>query len=179
MRVARDIGTDRVRVAGARPIESGLHRGIRRGLAGLLHILVCNAGIMAPPEQRTAEGGRCNSRPITSGISRAPTDPRIADIALTAHSIDIDRGKLALSKTKNAEVKQFAPQMVDDHSAGVKEVVALATRLGVKPETNPTSKSLKDGAKRAAARLKKESGFAFDKDSHQHRGRVSPGGVDA
>jgi len=84
MRVARDIGTDRVRVAGARPLESGLHRGIRRGLAGPLHILVCNAGIMAPPEQRTAEGGRCNSRPITSAISRAPTDPQIADIALTS-----------------------------------------------------------------------------------------------
>ena len=81
MRGARDIGTDRMRVAGARPLESGLHRGIRRGLAGL-----------------------------TSAISRAPTDPQIADIALTAHNIDIDRGKLAPSKTKNAEVKQFAPQ---------------------------------------------------------------------
>ena len=94
----------------------------------------------------------------------APTDPQIADIALTAHNIDIDRGKLALSKTKNAEVKQFAQQMVDDHGAGVKEAVALATRLGVKPETNPTSKSLKEGAKKARARLTKESGAKFDKD---------------
>src|SRR5438094_9451887 len=94
----------------------------------------------------------------------APTDPQIADIALTAHNIDIDRGKLALSKTKNAEVKQFAQQMVDDHGAGVKEAVALATRLGVKPETNPTSKSLKEGAKKATARLTKESGAKFDKD---------------
>jgi putative membrane protein len=98
------------------------------------------------------------------GKSAPPTDPQIADIALAAHNIDIERGKLALSKTKNAEVKQFARQMVDDHSAGVKEAVALATRLGVKPETNPTSMSLKDGAKKAAARLKKESGAAFDKD---------------
>ncbi len=55
-------------------------------------------------------------------------------------------------------MKQFAQQMVDDHSAGVKEALALATRLGVKPETNPTSKSMKDSAKKAAARLKKESG---------------------
>ena len=94
----------------------------------------------------------------------APTDPQIADIAVTAHQIDIDRGKLALSKTKNAEVKQFAQQMVDDHSAGLKEAVALATRLGVKPEANPTSKSLKDGAHKATAKLKKESGAAFDKD---------------
>src|SRR5262249_14360572 len=38
------------------------------------------------------------------------------------------------------------------------------TRLGVKPETNATSKSLKNGAKTVAARLKKESGAKFDKD---------------
>ncbi|HKC60544.1 MAG TPA: DUF4142 domain-containing protein [Myxococcales bacterium] len=94
----------------------------------------------------------------------AITDPEIADVALTAHKIDIARGKLALSKTKNAEVKQFAQQMVDDHGAGLKEAVALATRLGVKPESNATSKSLQDGAKKAAARLKKESGAKFDKD---------------
>jgi len=107
-----------------------------------------------------------------------PTDPQIADIALTAHNIDIDRGKLAPSKTKNAEVKQFAPQAGRRPQRGREGGGRLATRLGVKPETNPTSKSLKDGAKRAAARLKKESGVAFDKDLHQHRGRVSPGGVD-
>jgi len=94
----------------------------------------------------------------------AITDPEIADIAVTAHKIDIARGKVALSKTKNAEVKQFAKQMVDDHGAGLKEAVALATRLGVKPQTNATSKSLQDGAKKASARLKKESGAKFDKD---------------
>ena len=32
---------------------------------GPLHVLVNNAGVMALPEQRTAEGGRCSSRPIT------------------------------------------------------------------------------------------------------------------
>jgi len=90
-------------------------------------------------------------------------DPQIADVALTAHQIDIARGKVALKKTRNEEVKQFAQQMVDDHSAGVKEAVALATRLGVKPEKNDTSKSLQDGARTASARLKRESGAKFDR----------------
>jgi putative membrane protein len=94
----------------------------------------------------------------------ALTDPQIADVAVTAHNIDIARGKLALAKTKNDEVKQFAQQMIEDHGAGVKEAVALATRLGVKPEKNGTSKGLEAGAKKAAARLRKESGARFDKD---------------
>jgi putative membrane protein len=92
------------------------------------------------------------------------TDPQIAEIVLTANNIDIARGKLALSKTKNPDVKQFAQQMIDDHGASNKEAVALATRLGVKPEKNATSKSLDAGAKKATARLKKESGAKFDKD---------------
>jgi putative membrane protein len=99
-----------------------------------------------------------------SAESQKPTDPQIAHIAATAHQIDIDRGKLALKKSKNSEVKQFAQQMVDDHSAGLKEAVALCKKLGVKPEANPTSKSLMDGAHKATAKLKKESGKKFDKD---------------
>jgi putative membrane protein len=101
---------------------------------------------------------------VAASPAFALTDPQIADVAVTAHNIDIARGKLALSKTKNDEVKQFAQQMVDDHGAGVKEAVALATRLGVKPEKNGTSKGLEAGAKKAAARLRKESGARFDKD---------------
>jgi putative membrane protein len=92
------------------------------------------------------------------------SDPQIATIALTAHQIDIDRGKLALKHTKNDEVKQFAEQMVNDHQAGINEAKALAKRLGVKPEASDTSKSLQADAKKATARLKKEKGGSFDKD---------------
>jgi len=91
-------------------------------------------------------------------------DPQIATVALTAHQIDVDRGKLALKHTHNDEVKQFAEQMVHDHEAGIKEAMDLAKRLGVKPEQSDTSKSLKADADKVTKRLKKEKGAAFDKD---------------
>lgn len=91
-------------------------------------------------------------------------DPQIATVALTAHQIDIDRGKLALKHTHNDEVKQFAEQMVHDHQAGLDEAMALAKRLGVKPEQSDTTKSLKKDAAKVTERLKKEKGAAFDKD---------------
>jgi putative membrane protein len=90
-------------------------------------------------------------------------DPQIATVALTAHQIDIDRGKMAAKKTKNAEVKQFAEQMVHDHTDGKNEVLALAKKLGVKPEESSVTKSLKDGAKDTEKKLKGEKGAAFDK----------------
>ena len=92
------------------------------------------------------------------------TDPQIATIALTAHRIDVDRGKLAMKHTKNDEVRQFAEQMVNDHQAGIQEAMALAKRLHVKPQASSVSKSLQADAKKATARLKKEKGAAFDKD---------------
>jgi putative membrane protein len=102
----------------------------------------------------------------SSGSARAEdlNDPQIATVALTAHQIDIERGKMAEKKTKNAEVKQFAEQMVKDHTDGKNEVLALAKKLGVKPQESSVTKSLKDGAKQTQKKLKGEKGAAFDKD---------------
>jgi len=91
-------------------------------------------------------------------------DNQIANVALTANQIDIDRGKLVLKHTHNDEVKQFAEQMIHDHGASNEEAKALAGRLGVKPEPSDTSKSLQADAKKVTARLKKEKGAKFDKD---------------
>jgi putative membrane protein len=90
-------------------------------------------------------------------------DPQIATIALTAHQLDAERGKLAQKKTKSEDVKQFADQMVNDHTAGANEVLALAKKLGVKPEESSVTKSLKDGAAETTAKLGKLNGAAFDK----------------
>ena len=69
-----------------------------------------------------------------------------------------------MHKTRNAEVKQFAEQMVHDHEAGKQEVLALARQLGVKPEGSDVTKSLEADAKKVARRLAKEKGAAFDRD---------------
>jgi putative membrane protein len=90
-------------------------------------------------------------------------DAKIATIALTAHEIDVERGKLASKKTRNEEVKQLADQMVTDHGAGKVEVLDLATKLKVTPVQSAVTKGLKDGATQTAGSLKKLKGAAFDK----------------
>jgi len=97
-----------------------------------------------------------------------PSDPQIAHIVVTANQIDIDAGKLAKSKSKNKEVQAFAQQMITDHTAVNQQAGALAKKLGVKPEDNDTSKSLKKGATENVANLKKLSGAAFDKAYVDH-----------
>lgn len=97
-----------------------------------------------------------------------PTDPEIAHIVVTANTIDITAGKLAQSKSKNAEVKNFAKLMVTDHTAVNKQATDLAKKLNVTPKDNAISKSLMQGADENIAKLKKDSTKGFDKDYVDH-----------
>jgi putative membrane protein len=92
-----------------------------------------------------------------------PTDPQIVGIVVAANQIDIDYGKLALSKAKNKEVRDFAQQMVTDHSALQKSVFDLGAKLNVTPADSDTSKSLKSQSEDTTRKLKALKGKAFDK----------------
>lgn len=92
-----------------------------------------------------------------------PTDAQIAHIVVTANQVDINAGKLAQSKGTNKDVKAFAKQMVTDHSGVNKQATALVKKLKVKPEDNPTSKSLMAGGEANIKKLKGLKGKEFDK----------------
>jgi putative membrane protein len=93
----------------------------------------------------------------------APSDPQIAHIAYTAGQIDITAADQALKKSHNKEVIDFANLMARDHKAVNDQALALVTKLGVKPEDNPTSQALSKQAASEAAKLDKLNGAAFDK----------------
>jgi len=97
-----------------------------------------------------------------------PSDPQIAAIVVTANQVDIDAGKLAVSKSKNKTVQDFAQLMITDHTGVNKSATELVTKLHVTPEPNPTSQSLQKGGDENLANLKKLSGAAFDKAYVDH-----------
>ncbi|MFM0756000.1 MULTISPECIES: DUF4142 domain-containing protein [Paraburkholderia] len=100
--------------------------------------------------------------------STVPTDPQIAAIVVTANQVDIDAGKLAESKTKSKDVKAFAQRMVTDHSGVNKAATDLVHKLGVTPEDNPTSQSLKQDGDANLANLKTLKGPRFDRAYIDH-----------
>jgi len=91
------------------------------------------------------------------------TDANIGAIVVAANQIDIDYGNIALTKSKNKEVQDFAQRMVTDHSSVQKAVLDLAAKLKLVPEDNPTSQSLKKNAVTVTAKLKSLKGREFDK----------------
>ena len=92
------------------------------------------------------------------------TDAQIAHIAYTAGDLDIKAAEIALTKTKNPEVKAFAENMVRDHKAVNDQALALVKKLGVSPEDNDTSKGLAKQAEEERAKLSALDGAAFDKE---------------
>ena len=91
------------------------------------------------------------------------TDPQIAHIAVTANQIDVNYAAIAKEKSKNKEVLRFAETMASDHAGVIKKATDLAKKLGVTPEDNATSKSLKEQEAKTSKYLRSLSGAAFDK----------------
>ncbi len=97
-----------------------------------------------------------------------PTDPQIVGIVVAANQIDIDSGKLALSKSHNKQVRSFAQQMITDHTAVQKSVFDLGAKLHVSPADSDTSASLKKQAAESTEQIKGLKGAAFDKAYVDH-----------
>ena len=107
--------------------------------------------VALPPARANAQAGG------------APSDPEIVGIVVAADQIDIDYAKLAMSKAKDKQVKDFAQQMITDHSAVQKSVFGLAAKLKVTPADSGTSNSLKTQAQQTMQKLQGLKGKAFEK----------------
>ncbi len=112
-------------------------------------------------------------------LAQAPTDPQIVQIVQTANKIDINQAKLALKKSNNAQVKEFANQMISDHTNLEKSVADLAKKLNVTPQDSDTSKQLQQQAAAETKKLNSLSGKAFDKEYASHEVAFHQAVIDA
>lgn len=101
--------------------------------------------------------------PNVSAQATKPTDAQIAHIAYTAGVIDVAAGKQALSISTNKDVREFAEEMVRDHTAVNDQALALVKKLGVSPEDNSTSQALSKDAAAKLVEYGKLKGAAFDR----------------
>ena len=100
---------------------------------------------------------------VSASAQQKINDAQIAAIAVAANQVDVDAGKLALSKARNGEIKQFAQTMITDHGGAIKAATDLVGKLKVTPQENDTSKALVKDGQDPRAKLAKLDGDAFDK----------------
>jgi predicted outer membrane protein len=109
-------------------------------------------GASGAGQTAAATGAAASGAKLTSADQKILKDMAMADMA------EIEGGKMAQSKGQSSEVKAFGQQMIDDHTANLNEVKALASARGVTLPTEPDAKH-----KAMAAKLDKMSGADFDK----------------
>ena len=108
-----------------------------------------------------AAGALAISVPVQAA---GPTDPQIAHIAYTAGILDFAAAKQALSMSRNKIVRDFAQEMVRDHTAVNQKALALVKKLHVTPQANSTSTGLTKAAKAERAKLSRLRGAAFERE---------------
>lgn len=91
------------------------------------------------------------------------SDPEIASVAVVANQIDIKYAEIALKRTKNKEVREFANLMIQDHKAIIAQAVQLVKKLKVTPKDNPVSKSLLETSHKTISKLNTEPVKEFNK----------------
>jgi predicted outer membrane protein len=128
------------------------NRAKQAGAAGMSGQSSTSSSMGASGAGQSAAGAAAAGAKLSAADEKAVKDMAMADMA------EVETGKLALSKSQNADVKAFAQQMVDDHGQALSKVQALAQARGV---TLPTELDAKHKA--MSAKLEKLSGDAFDK----------------
>jgi putative membrane protein len=144
----------------------------------ILATVACGGG----DQQADTTAGTTAGAGATTAASTPATalaDPQIAHVAVTSNSIDSAAGAAAQSKARNAQVRDFAQQMVRDHGAVNKQAVALAQKLNVTPADNDVSRQLQQGAEQARTDLGGKSGADFDRAYIDHEVRYHQSVLDA
>ena len=118
--------------------------------------------VNTPPgtQQQTQSGmSRTNENPnLNNGAGQtSPGDRVFVETALKGGMTEVQLGQLALQKSSNADVKQFAQKMVDDHTKMNDQLKTVAQQIGVKVPDGPSKKD-----KTTIAKLQALNGDAFD-----------------
>ncbi len=101
--------------------------------------------------------------PLMAQQSSGLTDAEIAKVAVVANQNDIDFAKIALERSKDAKVREFANTMIADHKAVIDMAVALVTKLNVTPDESAVSKEYLAKAQETMKALNAEPAKSFDK----------------
>ena len=112
------------------------------------------AGSAQGSAQATPEN--MNQDPTTMGL--APSDATFVKKAIMGNNAEIDAAKMALEKSQNQAVKDFAQKMVDDHTKMLSDLKAVAEKDNIKFEDKASPMGQK-----LAAKLQGLNGTAFDK----------------
>jgi putative membrane protein len=125
-----------------------------------LAVLICASGVSAAFQAPQASSSGSSQMASSHSAQMASSQDKQFIMKSSEGSMaEVELGKLALQKSQNTDVKQFAQKMVDDHTMLMNNMKPYADQMGVKPPTKLNAKH-----QQLETRLKSLSGDKFDKE---------------
>lgn len=127
-------------------------------VAGTMYGQASSGGASSPSQGAAAPSSANSSMSGDPGATQVMSDKLFVKKAIMGNYNEIDASKMALQKSQNDQVKQYAQKMIDDHQKMLDDLHALAGQENVKYKDQPTP-----AGKKMAAKLDGLSGADFDK----------------
>jgi putative membrane protein len=96
-------------------------------------------------------------------VEQAQSGGKILGTLVVLNKNEIAAGNLAIKKTSNNKVKNFASFMIKEHTANLKKTESLSHKLGMKIIDDQVAMKLKNKGKKELASLNKLQDGSFDK----------------
>jgi putative membrane protein len=137
------------------------------------------AAFVAPMARAQAPALVPPHSPARASVASALDDPTIVAIFDAANSWDMETSQLALTKTRNQDVREFAAMMVRDHKAVRQLGRDLAQKLHVTPTPPGKDFALAVDHESAMKTLRNARGRAFDRAYMDHEVAYHQAVIDA
>lgn len=108
-------------------------------------------------------GGATQVLAQTTANAATPSDAQIVKIVENINAGEIAAAKIATSKTKNKDVRQFAQKMIKEHTMNKRTVDAVAKKNHIVAENSDTATNLEKEAADANQELTAQDKATFDK----------------
>ena len=103
---------------------------------------------------------------LSPAMAQSPAelnDLEIAHVAYTADNIDIRYAHLALAISTNPDIREFAENMINDHTAVNEQALELLEKLNAQPQDNFLSQQLIENSEKLIDEMSKLRGSEFDR----------------
>jgi putative membrane protein len=149
-------------------------------VAGLFALTSFAAVACAPPDSDTATMGDTTAAAPAQeapgagqpglGTAGTMTEPELGNFLVTVNTLEIAEAELAQQQAGNAEVRQFAEQLVQEHTRANEQLrQALGGGTTVDQEQSQQALQLRQEATQSLERMRGLSGAEFDRAFIQHQ----------
>jgi putative membrane protein len=97
------------------------------------------------------------------------TDANVAAVAHAANMDEIQTSQVALQRSQNAQVRQFAQMMITEHTAVDQQMMQMLQARNMTPQPNAPAQAAMQATRATVASLSARSGMDFDRAYMTHQ----------